>query len=283
MTSPVVATIKQHREFYARLVVGLAGSANKRLLAAFSAVERERFLGCGPWNVLAGDAYIQTVTSDPRWLYQDVLVSIAKDRGINNGQPSLHARCLAACAPQKGEAVLHIGAGSGYYSAILAELVGPKGRVTAYEVEPDLAEYARTNLASMNQVVVVAKDATRECLPPADVIYVNAGATHPVKSWLDALAVGGRLVFPMTTDTGAGFMLMICRWREDAYTAACLSLVRFIPCVGARSVEASRVLAQALSTTSPQVVRSFHRDGNPGPTAWCAGDGWWLSTAAATA
>ncbi|MGO4396597.1 protein-L-isoaspartate O-methyltransferase [Variovorax sp. M-6] len=282
MTDPVT-TLQQHRDFYARLVVGLGGSSNKRLVAAFASVERERFLGCGPWHVLAGDAYIQTATSDPRWLYQDILIGIAQDRGINNGQPSLHARCLAACAPKQGESVLHIGAGSGYYSAILAELVGPEGRVTAYEVEPDLAEFARINLAPFGRVVVETRDATKGSLPCADVIYVNAGATHPVGSWLDALAVDGRLVFPMTTETGAGFMLMICRWREDAYTAACLSLARFIPCVGARSVEASRTLSKALAARPPQVVRSFHRGVQPDGTAWCVGEGWWLSTADPTA
>jgi protein-L-isoaspartate(D-aspartate) O-methyltransferase len=282
MAEPI-ASLQQYRDFYARLVVGLGGTSNRRLMAAFAAVERERFLGRGPWHVWAGDGYIQTATSDPRWLYQDILVGIAKDRGINNGQPSLHARCLAACAPEDGESVLHIGAGSGYYSAILAELVGPEGHVTAYEVEHDIAERARTNLAPINRVVVETKDATKERLPPADVIYVNAGATHPVSSWLDALTVGGRLVFPMTTDSGAGFMLMICRWREDAYTAACLSLARFIPCVGARSDQASRALTAALSAKPPQVVRSFHRGDQPDGTAWCVGAGWWLSTAAPTA
>ena len=62
---------------------------------------------------------------DPARLYDDVLVAIDLARGINNGQPSLHALAMEALAPAGGETVIHIGAGAGYYSAILAELVGP--------------------------------------------------------------------------------------------------------------------------------------------------------------
>ena len=68
-------------------------------------------------------------------------------RGINNGQPSLHAASIEALAIAEGETVLQIGAGAGYYTAILAHLVGPAGKVIAYEIEPDIAGRARENLA----------------------------------------------------------------------------------------------------------------------------------------
>ena len=45
-------------------------------------------------------------------------------RGINNGQPSLHGKSIAALELKEGEMVVQIGAGAGYYTAILAELVG---------------------------------------------------------------------------------------------------------------------------------------------------------------
>ncbi len=53
---------------------------------------------------------------DPVVLYQDVLVALAPERGVNNGSPSLHALWLDRLAPQAGERVVHIGAGTGYYS-----------------------------------------------------------------------------------------------------------------------------------------------------------------------
>jgi len=64
----------------------------------------------------------------------------------------LHARCLAACNPKRGDSVLHIGAGTGYYTAILAELACPEGEITAYEIATDLADLARRNLSRLKQV-----------------------------------------------------------------------------------------------------------------------------------
>ena len=104
-------------------MVRSAGSANPRLIDAFAQVPREHFVGPGPWQVFVGDGYVATPSDDPRFLYQDVLIALAPERNINNGQPSLHARCLAVCAPTAGESVFHLGAGTGYYSAILAILV----------------------------------------------------------------------------------------------------------------------------------------------------------------
>jgi protein-L-isoaspartate(D-aspartate) O-methyltransferase len=52
------------------------------------------------------------------------VIGILPKRNLTNDQPSLHAALIAAAAPQPGEHVLHVGVGVGYYTAILAELVG---------------------------------------------------------------------------------------------------------------------------------------------------------------
>jgi protein-L-isoaspartate(D-aspartate) O-methyltransferase len=274
-----MTTLQACRDRYANFVAGGAEGADARLVRAFAAVPREDFVGPGPWAIFDGSGYRPTFSDDPRLLYQDVLVGLATERGINNGQPSLHARCLAACAPRAGDAVLHIGAGTGYYTAILVTLVGPGGKVVAYEIEADLAERARANLRRWPRVEVVAASAAEGPLPPSDVIYVNAGATHPPASWLDALKPGGRLIFPLTTDDGRGAMLLVTRRTAEHYAAAVVSRVAFIPCVGARDAEASMALALALRSRSIEDVRSLHRGTPPDGTAWCVGRGWWLSTA----
>jgi protein-L-isoaspartate(D-aspartate) O-methyltransferase len=171
-----VNAIEDFRDFYARFVVRSSGSSDERLIAAFAAVPREEYLGHGPWQVFVGSGYLTTISSDPRLLYQDIVIGLATDRGINNGQPSLHARCLAACAPSPGETVVHVGAGTGYYTAVLAQLIG-NGRILALEIEPDLAARARDNLARLPNVTVSAASATEGSLPSSDLIYVNAGAT----------------------------------------------------------------------------------------------------------
>src|SRR5918997_1591773 len=135
-------------------------------------------------------------TSDPADLYQDVLVVLDRERGINNGQPSLHADWMAALDPKPGGVAVHIGAGTGYYTALLAALVAPGGHVHAYEIEAHLAEIARHNLAAHESVTVHATSGVAADLPSADVVYVNASASAPDTAWLKALEPGGRLVFP---------------------------------------------------------------------------------------
>jgi len=77
----------------------------------------------------------------PRHLYHDVLIAIDEER-LNNGQPTLWARMYDSLGPSNGAHVVHVGTGTGYYSAILAEIVGRSGRVTAIEIDPALAAAA---------------------------------------------------------------------------------------------------------------------------------------------
>ena len=274
----MTASIQAHRDFYANYIVRKAGSKDERLVAAFSSVPREHYVGPGPWKVSTGPEYLLTVGDEPYLLYQDVLIGLSTERGINNGEPSLHARCLAAVAPVAGESVIHIGAGTGYYSAILAQLVAPGGNIVAYEIEADLAARAKANLKAMAGIEVVAASAVGVTLSSADVIYVNAGATHPVDTWLDALNIGGRLIFPLTPDKGLGCMLLIKRRGASEYDANVVARVGFIPCIGARDEAASKSLAMALERQPVTSVRSLRRDSQPDDSAWCVGNGWWIST-----
>jgi len=107
-----------------------------------------------------------------------------------------------AARPAPRQHVLHIGAGTGYYTAVLAELVGSAGRVTAFEVDKAVAARARRNLGAWPQVRVIHGDALATPFDPADGITVNAGATRPPAAWLDALRPGGRMTLPLTTDEG---------------------------------------------------------------------------------
>jgi protein-L-isoaspartate(D-aspartate) O-methyltransferase len=101
---------------------------------------------------------------------------------------------IAAAAPRPGERVVHIGAGVGYYTAILAHMVG-ESRVTAIEFDGGLAERLAANFAGQPNVRALQGDGGAQIeFDPADVIYVNAGATRPADVWLDRLKGGGRLI-----------------------------------------------------------------------------------------
>ena len=96
--------IQAHRLFFANLITANAGiSQGSELAAAFASTPREQFVGPPPWRVFTRQGYIETLSDDPAFLYQDVVVSLGSKESLNNGQPSLHAHCIAALAPAKGE------------------------------------------------------------------------------------------------------------------------------------------------------------------------------------
>ncbi|MEO8715383.1 MAG: methyltransferase domain-containing protein [Acetobacteraceae bacterium] len=271
------------RTFFARYVAECGGTRDPRIERAFAAVPREPFAGPPPWSIWAhGSGHMRTPDDDPAFLYQDTLVALDAARGINIGQPSLHARCLDALAPQDGETVLHVGAGSGYYTAILAHLVGPRGRVHAYEIVPDLAARAGQNLRHLPWVDVQARSGIAEDLPRVDAIYVSAGITQPSWAWFGALLPGGRLLFPLQPERGYGGMLLARLPREGGtiWPARFVCRAAFIACQGQQDQETGRKLAAAFRGGDWNAVQSLRLDGKPDRTCWCAGDDWWLSTAA---
>ena len=217
---------REVRDFYARFLAASSRSGDPRIERAFRTVPRERFLPPGPWKIFIGNsargAYIETPSADPIHLYQNVLVALDERNGVNNGQPSLHADWLGAVLPMPGEHVVHIGAGSGYYSAILSTLVLPNGSVSAFEIDKTLAAAARNHLKGFESVTVVDKDAVKSETPEADVIYVNAGVTGLPKSWLRALRPGGRLIFPWRPSERMGLALLITRKPRGFQVHTCL-------------------------------------------------------------
>jgi protein-L-isoaspartate(D-aspartate) O-methyltransferase len=278
-------SLQQVRTFYAEMIAANAGvRGNQALTAAFASTPRERFLGPGPWRVVTRAGYVTTPSDNPALLYQDAAVAIDYDRQINNGQPVLHAICLAALDPKQGETAVHIGAGTGYYTALLTKLVGPTGTVYAYELEHDLARRAAANLADMPNVTVCARSASAGTLPDCDLIYISAGATGPLRMWLDALPVGGRLLFPMTpADIGgrpaAGWILLLTKLSAESFAARFVCAAAFIHLAGARDEATAARLTMAFARGGTGKVQSLRLGDRPDATCWCAGDGWWLSTA----
>jgi protein-L-isoaspartate(D-aspartate) O-methyltransferase len=88
-------------------------------------------------------------TRDPNHLYRDVAVTIDPSRGLNNGQPSGVATWLHLLELQRGNRVLHVGCGLGYYTAVIAAAVAP-GEVIGVELDAALASQAGTNLAAVD-------------------------------------------------------------------------------------------------------------------------------------
>jgi protein-L-isoaspartate(D-aspartate) O-methyltransferase len=220
------------RAFFARMMAVASDSTDPRFERAFDLVRREAFVGPGPWHIHVYQRSLETPSADPIFLYQNVLVTLDAAKGINNGEPFLHATWMGAVAPKAGESVCHIGAGTGYYTAMLSVLTLPGGAVHAFEIEQGLAERARENLRPFEGISVTHGDATRLPLPSSDLIYVNAGVVAPPVSWLQALRPHGRMIFPWRPSQDVGLAVIISR-QQAGFSVKPLMSSWFIPCAGA--------------------------------------------------
>ena len=136
-----------------------AGGFPRRRAVADSGHGATERVAAGSESFLAPSAAVRLRTDDATQLYHpDIVVAIDASRGLNNGQPSGLAAWLQALELRRGDRVLHIGCGLGYYTAIIAAVVAPHGEVIGVELDAGLASRAGANLMSVKRVSVVAGD-----------------------------------------------------------------------------------------------------------------------------
>lgn len=264
------------RGVFADVVMARADSRDRTIRSAFARVPRHEFIGQGPW--FFGERGEAVPSDDPAIAYQDVGMGIA--RGVPTGLPSLHARCIAACGPRTGERVLHVGAGTGYFTAILAELVGERGPVMAFELDPELAQRAQKNLAAWPWVRVEASSGVTFEKATADLVYVSAGVEELPLAWLRALAPGGRLLFPLVPAGEEGAMVLVRSIDSPSvFSAKLVCRARFVPCIGTENEATGRRLSEAFRQRDVDSIRSLRLTSEvPDDSAWFVGQGSWLST-----
>ncbi len=141
---------------------------------------------------------------DPDLAYRDVVLPTKLQAGefvSASSQPSIMAVMLEQLALRRGHRVLEIGGGTGYNAALLAEIVGPRGQVTAVDIDDDLVTMAREHLlaAGYSRVVVVQGDGVlgRAESAPYDRIMATVAVGDIPRPWRQQLKAGGRLVLPL--------------------------------------------------------------------------------------
>jgi protein-L-isoaspartate(D-aspartate) O-methyltransferase len=266
-------TIEDCRRFYSEEIRLSGNIQSPALIEAFAHVPREEFLGPGPWEIaspemrgtsaLGGIQISYKRVDDPRQLYHNVIVALDKAADINNGHPGSLACWIDALKLKVGDRAYHLGCGVGYYTAIMAEIVGPDGSITASEGHPDLAARAKKNMSRYPNATVAAADGATFDPGACDAMLINAGVTHPVPLWLDRLRDGGRLVLPltlaMTPKLGAGFMAKVIR-NGNGFSANVLTQVAIYSCTGARDPQLESLVRTAITSGALMKMKSLRRD-----------------------
>lgn len=267
------------RRFFAEEIEAVASLTTPALVEALATVPREAFLPPGPWVVRGegdiGAAPRRTPDANPACVYHNLSIAIDPARQLFNGGPGIVASTIDALALRSGARVLHVGCGFGYYTAILAHIVGPTGRVDALEVDAALADEARARLQAMPCVHVAHGDGSAGVPHELDAILVSAGLTHVPDAWLDALAADGRIVLPLTATLppmgplGKGPMLLLTRVSDGSFAVRRIApVIAAYSAVGLRDAVLDAALGQAMARAPFAVPRRLRRDPHE-PTADC--------------
>lgn len=147
--------------------------------------------------------------------------------GQTCSQPRTVAAMLRLLEVRPGHRVLDVGSGSGWTTALLAQLAGPTGQVLGLDVEPELVQWARENLQRGGCAAEV-RQADPDVLGapedgPWDRILVSADARHLPAVLVAQLGDAGRLVLPV-----AGWMTLVERAGDEVRTSE-HGPYRFVP------------------------------------------------------
>jgi protein-L-isoaspartate(D-aspartate) O-methyltransferase len=186
---------------------------DQRVLAVMSRIPREKFV---PREVR-------------HQAYEDKPLPIGLEQTIS--QPYIIALMTEALELSGSEKVLEIGTGSGYQTAILAELAK---QVVSVERMPALAESARKVLNALGytniEIHLAEETLGWQQGAPYDAIMVTAGAPSIPDDLLNQLAIGGRMIIPI----GSRYMQELCKItkRQEGNTVQNMGGCRFVSLIG---------------------------------------------------
>ena len=189
-------------ESYRALITGLQKRKyleSVPLVNAFKDVDRADFIPLG----LKQSAYI------------DQALPIGMGQTIS--QPLTVAFMLELLSPTVGETILEIGTGSGWQAALLAHIVGLKGRIVSIERIPELVSMAQGNIKKYDElskrIEIVLGDGSQGYIKnaPYDRIIAAASASNMPEAWKEQLRIGGVLVAPI----GQSILKLVKRTRSE--------------------------------------------------------------------
>lgn len=191
----------QTNEELVNYLVGTGVLKDLNIIRAISKIDRKDFV----------------VEESKSFAYDDSALSIGYGQTIS--QPTTVAFMMEMLRPQEGEKILDIGYGSGWTTAILASIVGEKGKIFGFEIIPIIARFGQRNIKEykFENINFIEGDGSKG-LPdeaPFDRILVSAAAPSVPLTLKEQLKIGGRLVIPV--GRGSQAIYVIERIGEKAY------------------------------------------------------------------
>jgi len=184
-----------------------------RIVKAFESVDRKDFVP----EKFKADAY------------ENFPLFIGHGQTIS--QPATVAFMLERLQPEPGNKVLDVGSGSGWQTALLAQIVGITGQVIGLELKDELVELGKKNLAKYGFASALIKKGNGwEGLPdsaPFDRIIVAAAADRVPEKLKEQLVYGGRLVVPV--GRGMQDIIVIDRVDDDTFEEQYFPGFTFVP------------------------------------------------------
>jgi len=191
------------------------GISEPDILDAFRAVPREAFISAGHAHLAYGDHPVPI------------------EAGQTISQPYIVALMIQAAQIKPGDAVLEVGAGSGYAAAVISRIAE---KVIAIERQHDLVEIARERLRRLgfDNVEIVEGDGTRGCRDhaPFDAILAAASGSHVPRALIEQLAPSGRIVMPVGDPGRVQELIKVTKQEDGILKQKNLGGVRFVPLIG---------------------------------------------------
>lgn len=187
---------------------------NSRVKTALMSVPRELFVG----------DFMRTNGLEA--VYRDDVIPLKRDsRGAvisSSSQPAIMIPMLDRLDLMPGHRVLEVGTGSGYNAALLSKIVGPKGRITSIDIDPDLARDARRALKKGGYRARVVVGDGRRGWPkdaPYDRIILTASSDRIPRPLFRQTEIGGLLEMPLQLDESGGLgrqMVVVFRKTKES-------------------------------------------------------------------
>lgn len=228
------------------------GEISPRTKEAFLRTPRHQFV---PRFSVDYESWLVNTPENYPLIYADSTLMLYADGEFVStiSQPSFVLKMLDLLDLHPGQKTFELGAGSGWNAALMGELVGPDGTVASFEIIPEMASQAQSNIEKLNikNVVVHQGDAIqgfREGAPFDRGIFTAGSRDFPV-FLLEGIKEGGILLFVLATKVGD--VLLCLRKTAGHFETFRRIRCRFVKVTGPEAPDYEEDLSPIAETNFP--------------------------------